>query len=353
MRKNRQNECLSWNLTSKSRLRDVATAAGVSLATVDRVVNDRGGVRPATAERIYSAARRLDYPRILPDRYRPTLRFDIVVQDSATPFHQALGRAFMQLGRTYQRQGVGCYQHSLRELNPQHIAAKIEEVAEQSNGLAVSVLEHPEVRYAARTAINAGTPVVTLANDLNEPQKLSYVGIDNRAAGRTAAYLLGRFVRKTAGKVALYAGSLSYLSHEQRVSGFRSAMRERFPTLVVLETTLGLDDVDTTYPLAKKALADTDLVGIYNVGAGNRGIAHALRDTGKIGDVTFIGHELTAHSRRFLLDGTMDAVIDQNPRAQAAQALDILLQYHGLADTGVARDLLPVDIVLPENLPIR
>lgn len=69
-----------------------------------------------------------------------------------------------------------------------------------------------------------------------------------------------------------------------------------------------------------------DLVGIYNIGAGNRGIARALEEAGRTRHVVFIGHELTEHTRRFLLSGIMHAVIDQEPRREAELAVNALLQ---------------------------
>jgi LacI family transcriptional regulator len=87
------------------------------------------------------------------------------------------------------------------------------------------------------------------------------------------------------------------------------------------------DDVDLAYATARALLAETpDLGGIYNIGSGNRGIARALEETGRSTDVVFLGHELTEHTRRFLLTGVMDAVIDQDPRTQAREAIDGLLR---------------------------
>ena len=48
----------------RARVTDVARAAGVSTATVDRVLNRRPGVRDATVQRVLKAAAKLDY---LPD----------------------------------------------------------------------------------------------------------------------------------------------------------------------------------------------------------------------------------------------------------------------------------------------
>ncbi len=49
---------------SRSRIPDIARAAGVSTATVDRVLHGRLPVRPATAQRVLKAAAQLEY---LPD----------------------------------------------------------------------------------------------------------------------------------------------------------------------------------------------------------------------------------------------------------------------------------------------
>ena len=64
----------------------------------------------------------------------------------------------------------------------------------------------------------------------------------------------------------------------------------------------------------------------------------------------FIGHELTEHTRRFLLTGTMDAVIDQNPRALAREAVDRLLRAAG---GGPDLGTVPVRIsaIFRENIP--
>jgi LacI family transcriptional regulator len=82
------------------------------------------------------------------------------------------------------------------------------------------------------------------------------------------------------------------------------------------------DDWEESYSATKDLLkGQPDLAGIYNIGGGNRGLAQALEEAGRAGQVVFIGHELTEHTRRFLLSGVMDAVIDQNPRREAREAV--------------------------------
>jgi ABC-type sugar transport system substrate-binding protein len=52
------------------------------------------------------------------------------------------------------------------------------------------------------------------------------------------------------------------------------------------------------------------LLGIYSCGAGNRGIAEALETSGRARDIVWIAHEVTQHTRRFLVRGTIDAIIN-------------------------------------------
>nr|WP_188191936.1 LacI family DNA-binding transcriptional regulator [Nonomuraea sp. SYSU D8015] len=77
-------------------MKDVATAAGVALKTVSRVVNGEPGVHPATAERVREAIDRLGYSRnesarVL--RRGRTATIGLVIEDVADPFYSGLSRA--------------------------------------------------------------------------------------------------------------------------------------------------------------------------------------------------------------------------------------------------------------------
>ncbi len=341
---------------TRARIIDIALEAGVSTATVDRVLNTRHGVRPVTIERVWAAAARLDAsPTAAPrrPRGRGELRFDFVLPAGAGPsiddnLHQAVERA----GR---RLAVATRFHHFERSRPATLAEAISRCGQDStSGVAVLALEHPLVREAVEQLAQKGVPVVALLSDLSSSRRVGYAGIDNRAAGRTAGYLLGRFLGGRvlggrAGKVAILAGNPLYRSHEEREMGFRSVLRADFRALEVLDPVVGHDapDANRRHILALLARHD-DLIGIYSIGSGNRGVVQALQERGKAGDVTFIAHNLTALSRRYLLEGVADAIIHQDMARIAERALSMLLAHHGppAAETG----LLPVEIVVRENI---
>ena len=76
----------------------------------------------------------------------------------------------------------------------------------------------------------------------------------------------------------MFAGSLSYRGHQEREMGFRHVLAEEFPNIAIVELREMLDDRERAYAEAA-ALLDRhpDIAGIYNIGAGNQGIARALR----------------------------------------------------------------------------
>lgn len=314
----------------RATITDLARAAGVSTATVDRVLNDRAGVHARTRRRVLAAAQQIGYldpaPANSPDAAPPSVDLAFIVPGGTNTFLDTLTRHLAEVAGQRAAE-ARIIVHRMEAFDPERLAAGLRELAGTADGIGLIALDHPAVRMAIRDAVASGTAVVTLVSDISDVPRQFYVGIDNQAAGRLAGHLLGRFLRRVPASVALFAGSLRYRGHEERADGFRRIMAEEFPGLALLETREMHDDVEESHREAARLLAGTpDLAGIYNVGGGNRGIVRALEEAGRVRDVVVIGHEITEHTRRFLLSGAMDAIIDQNPRQEAEVAVESLLQ---------------------------
>jgi LacI family transcriptional regulator len=333
---------------------EIARAAGVSTATVDRVLNNRAGVRERTRTRVMLAAERLGY---LPEkkanghpRAAGTAAIDFLLPGGTNTFLKILA-GHLEAMAELRRHEAAIRIHLIEGFNPEALAAKLVELKSHSQGIGVVAIDHPTVREAIRDVAAAGVPVVTMVSDISNVPRIAYVGIDNRAAGRLAGYLLGRFIRPGGEQVALFAGSLSYRGHEEREMGFRHMLAEDYPHLQVVQLREVRDDIERAYGEAKALLSTyRNLAGIYNIGAGNRGIARALEESGRARDVGYICHEVTEFTRRFLVSGTVDAVIDQNPRVEARDAVDWLL----MAAQGQHQPNLPpirIQAVFKENIP--
>jgi LacI family transcriptional regulator len=336
----------------RSTLIDIAREAGVSAATVDRVINNRSGVRERTREIVLETARRLGYlsaEHIALDGQSEKIRLDFLLPVGTNTFIKMLQNQLSLQGAA--RQDLDVEVHSIEGFNPDTLARKLRDLQGTTQGVGVIALDHPTVREAIRGLSANGVKVVTLATDIAHVPRVAYVGIDNRQAGRLAGYIVGRFLGTTEPKkVAMFAGSLSYRGHEEREMGFRHVLADDFPNLTIVELREMRDDREKAYTEAA-ALLDRhgDLAGIYNIGAGNQGIARALRERHLEGSVVFLGHELTEGTKQLLLEGTMDAIIDQNPRVEAREALNLLSQaVKGLPYEGHPPRL---HVIFKENIP--
>ncbi len=332
----------------KPLLVDIAARAGVSLATVDRVINRRKGVAQRTRHRVLEAARAVGY--LGADEAASIgavrrLNIAVLLPAGMNPYLRLLGdRVRDRVGRSGPSDPVlRCY--FIESFDAGVLAQGLRKCAAWADGIAFFAIEHPEVRAAAAEVAARHTRLVTIVSNLGERSGVAHVGLDNHAVGRSGGWLVGRLAGRREGSVALVAGSRNYRAHSDREAGFLSAIDEMFPALRLIGLREGHDDAGENYRHTKALLEqEPELVGIYNVGGSSSGIARALREQGR-DDVVFVGHGLTADTRQALLDGTMDAVFDQDPDVLIDRAIQTLSQPEAPPNP------LKLDIICKENLP--
>lgn len=339
----------------RKRISDLAALAGVSTATVDRVLHGRGAVRPATAQRVLRAAAQVRY---LPeaDLWRALqpapMELAFLLPAGTNRYLRMLGDSVASAGDALAPYNVRCRSHLIDSFDPLRVAAALRRLGRRAQGLAFMALEHPRVRDAVDELAAAGVPVVTLISDLAPSRRVAFVGLDNRAAGRTAATLIGRFLGPRRGPVAMIAGSLSYRGHEEREMGFMRLMEEQFPQLEVVGVREGRDDAETNYRHARALLRQhPDLVGLYNIGGGAEGVGRALQERRDGQRTVFVAHGLTPDTRALLIDGTLDAVITQHPQAMVLNTVRIFTNLRDGRSATAGVEPMRISIVLKENLP--
>lgn len=338
----------------KVTLRTVAEAAGVSIATVDRVLNRREGVRAATVEKVEGAIRRLGYaPSSLAARVQPGAgRFAFVLPQGGNPFYTALEEAVRRLPDWLPFAGTTYDVHHADVFDGNALAASLAVLrGEGYGGIAVVALDHPAVREEINALKRDGIVVATLVSDVPSAARDRYVGIDNTAAGRTAGSLLARFLPGRRGKVALIAGSLALRDHAERRFGFEQVIAQDFPGVEVIAVREGRDDATRVRALAADLLAEhPDLAGLYNVGAGTAGAVAALEASGRAREVVFVGHELTEDSRGALMRGTLDAVIAQDPGHEARSAARLMQALASGWPILDDQERIRIDVFLRDNV---
>jgi len=331
------------------KVREIAQQSGLSEATVDRVLNDRPGVRENTRAEVLQAISDLDKQRAqlrlngrryLVDIVMQTPRrfsdaFRAAVEAELPSFAPAMLRARFHL---WERGSTRATVEQLGRLRGSH-------------GVILKAPDEPEVAEAVDALVAAGTPVVTYTTDVPASSRCAYVGIDNHAAGVTAAYLLRQFLparHDETSAVIITVSSNVFRGEGEREVGFRSALRGTGIEVFDVTGSDGLDQGNER--LVRDALRrQPAIAAVYSVGGGNTATVAAFEQLNRPCRA-FIAHDLDADNRRLLRDGHLSVVLHNDLRSDARLALRALLAQRGALPAEPVRPV-PVQVVTPYNIP--
>lgn len=323
---------------------ELAAAAGVSVATVDRALNGREKVRGDTVARIAEAARRLGHPAAFrlagQSADQPEVRFGVALHKQGQDFYKAFAEELHRaVGEARGVRGKLVLEFSTSQA-PSEMARLLRGMAGRCDVLAATAVNHPEVTEAVQHLRDTGMQVFSLLSDFAVEARTGYLGLDNLKHGRTAAWMMALAARgpdfKPPGKLAIFVGGHRWHGHELRETGFRAYLREKAPGLEVLDALVNLETRQLTYEATLALLTrHPNLRGVYVAGGGMEGAIAALREA-KRPDVALIVSALTPDSRAALAEGVALLVLD-TPLEKLCAALMAMMTRAALGQGEVAR----------------
>lgn len=304
-------------MASAPTIAEIARLAGVGTATVDRVLNRRPGVNAETVERVLQIVAQLGAtPKPGRPRRGENFRFAFVLPDEASPFLDLIDRQIAQSAGDFRHQHITEVTHRLDAREPARFAAALAALGD-CHGVAVLAPDLPPIKLAINELVRAGVHVVTFFSDVAGSMRETFIGADNRAAGRTAGLLLARMAHAGVRDTLLLSSQATRLSGEiERRVGFAQVLEERFPQLrMVRVPDLPSDDAAAELALNTYLQGDIDtdrVAGIYNVGSGSAGVVRAMAARGLTSVVGAIAHDLTDAHRTLLTSGALSYLLHQD-----------------------------------------
>jgi LacI family transcriptional regulator len=333
---------------------DLAEAAGVSVATVNRVLSGAQNVRQATRERVQEAAQQIGFYGLgsIQARVaaaRPHLRFGVLLLQRHRPFYQNVANALQEAATTATMAEVELRTEFLEDLTPQNVADRALALAEDCHAVCLTSAVHPVVTAALEQIQARGIPVFAFISQISVTGQMSYIGLDNWKVGRTSAWAFSN-ICKAPGKISILMGNPRYRNQEMNETGFRSFFREHAPEFTLLEPVFTFESAAVAQEMTERLLADhPDLAGLYISGGGISGALAALRASGHAGKIVVVGYDLTEVTRAALLDGTMSMVISHPLARLARDAIDGMIR--ACANPGTNQtSIAPFEIFTRENI---
>ena len=343
-------------MSRRPTIEQLAKASGVSVATVDRVLNRRLPVRNETARRVLEAANRIGFHAsgLIGQRLRenlPEITLGFLLLKTGQQFYGEFARQLEAACAAIPGSRAACVIDHVASQAPADVVAKLEALAAQAAAVAVVAPEHAMLSAAVERLKERGVPVFSLLSDFAAGVRRGYVGVHNGKAGRTAAWMISRCARQR-GKVALFVGSHRFHGHELREMGFRAFFREEALEFTVLDTMVNLETRQLTHDaLLGLAEKHSDLVGVYVAGGGMEGAISALRALPPERRPVAVVSELTPESRAALAENLLCMVLatplPSLSRELVRQMVDAV--GSGTADAG-SQTFLPFEIHLPESV---
>ena len=340
----------------KPTTKDLAKAAGVSLATVDRVLNTRAGVRQATVERVHRAIKEINFVRDMSAANlarKKEYKVVFLLPDHDDEFIDLIQNEIAKTARflAHERTVVSIIRAPAND--PHRVAEQIDNLSlNEIDGVAIMAPETPQVRDAILRLEAQGLAVVAFVSHQPNAEGANYVGINNEAAGRTVGQLMARFTGLRQGTVLVVTETMQSRDSQERRLGFDAILEKYASRLTVSPSMETYGDPLRSEKIIKMALqSQPPFVGIYLMNHDIRKTMQVIDELGIAQQTVIIGHELTSYTRARLVDGSIDAVITQDVGHLVRSSIRVLRAKITQMPPVASQERIRVEIILRENMP--
>ncbi len=340
-------------------IKEIAEMAGVSRRTVDRVINHRGAVKPATEEKIKKIIEELDYTpntagRSLAARKKKLHLLFCSTKGNYAPIYNPIRVGAQQKAADLNEYGITTdfltidREHPLSEQEINELTAHLE-----CDGIAISPVDIPGIPEIIQWAEEHQIPMVFYNVDQPKYSRLSFVGCDYVKSGRIAAGLAA-FSSADAGNICILSSKVANIpSFEDRVRGFEDELAVRYPRMKIVENKLLEGDQFDYYDTIKEIIDKHPEINIiYLVNPGDYSACHAISKAIGTRKIRIITNDLMNEQVPMLKNGLISATIDQEPMRQGSLPLEILFNYLAIGIQPPADSVYTnLSIIIGQNSP--
>ncbi len=334
------------------RIKDIAQKANVSVGTVDRVLHNRGRVAEDVRQKVLKIARELEYePNLIARTLSSNRAYRVaalVPDHRLDPYWQQLRNGIEKAEKELRRYGVRIEPFVFNQYQVQSFLEQATRITENPpDGVLVAPLFYRESLPIFETWQQQAIPFVFFNTQIPESQPLSYIGQDSYQSGFLAGKLLhygqpGPATFLVAHIAEDFTNSAHLIKKEQ---GFLSYFEQNDPAgqYTVIHADLSGNDVGRQ--LDALLWQHPAIGGIFVTTSKAYVLAPLLSR-----NIRLVGYDLLPENQRYLREGAIDFLINQNPQGQGYWAVVRLADLLVFRQPVAPIYHLPLDIVTRENL---
>ncbi|MCW9707911.1 LacI family DNA-binding transcriptional regulator [Fodinibius salsisoli] len=342
------------------RIKDIARMAGVSVGTVDRVIHDRGNVSSESERKVKAILKKTNYsPNPIAQSLGAKKEYQISVMlpnPEQDEYWELSNKGVLQAQREWKSYNIDININNFDLERSESFSENIQKLLEtKPHAVLTAPIFFDESITFFEKLDEVDIPYILVNTELNPQIKkynpLCIIGQNHHQSGRVAAELIHISLHEP-GQLAvmhIHENVENSIHLKEKEEGFRNYFAEFGNDDFEISTFSFLDEKRSFEEQIGECIAQQDLKGIFvPTSSGTYLTARALGKHHKQ-QTKLVGYDLLEENIHFLKAGTIDFLINQDPRHQALQGLRYLVNHLLLKIPPPTDDLLPLDIITRQN----
>lgn len=312
----------------KFSIKQIAAQAAVSTATVDRVVNNRAGVKPYTRQRVLNAINELE-EQAKKIKFSGRRFYIDVILHTPNRYSTLAKESILNILPSMQPFNISLRFHFFENAGIDELTEKIGHIVDGgSHGFIVKLPDDYRIRVAIDNAYYADIPTVTFNTDVRQSKRIIFIGMDHHAAGQSAAYLMGQWLGDKQETILVSISNSNFRNEAEREMGFRQTIRQNYSHLKINDISGGQGLYEQTFNQIDKYLERGGQArSVYSIGGANSAILDAY-EKHETPINLYIGHDLDNTNKSLLAQHRIHAILNHNIERDARYAILQILKYH-------------------------
>ena len=309
-------------------IKKIAEICNISRGTVDRVLNNRGKVKPETEAFVRKIAAEMGYEpnpagKALAAK-KKNLVVGVILIAEGNPFFDEVIRGIRAAEQEYAAYGMSVLLRTMHGYDADEQCRLLDEAGSQVQAVILNPISDLKVQKKIDELVDRGILVVTVNTDIENSKRAFYVGSDYINGGETACGIMGILMNGVA-KVGIVTGSFKVSGHNQRIAGFKKIIEQKYPGMGIVDIVESEDDDIIAFEVTQRLLKrHPEIDALYITAGGVYGACRAVLSLGRQGKIRIVSFDSAPKTVEMLRQQVIAVTIYQHPYTQGRKSMQLV-----------------------------